>query len=79
MIQLILKHITYKYSLNKVITKSFHPSDQNTSNIMWSYGFKYDQIKTYSSAQTGARAPKCPPVVPKHAPRHQKLILLIKF
>ena len=26
MIQLILKHITYKYSLNKVITKSFHPS-----------------------------------------------------
>ena len=31
MIQLILKHITYKYSLNKVITKSFHPTKQCAS------------------------------------------------
>ena len=27
MIHLMLKHITYKNSLSKVITKSFHPID----------------------------------------------------
>ena len=27
MIHLMLKHITYKNSLSKVITKSFHPND----------------------------------------------------
>ena len=32
MIHLMLKHITYKNSLSKVITKSFHPND-NTSSI----------------------------------------------
>ena len=29
MIHLMLKHITYKNSLSKVITKSFHPSEDD--------------------------------------------------
>ena len=50
MIQLILKHITYKYSLNKVITKSFHPTHHY---IMISESVLPSKSKFLCNAQKG--------------------------